>query len=326
MTHLALHFSRYINGVAMLHGEVSRDMFPRFPVNAITNGVHAVTWTSSPFRELFDRHISQWRRDNLYLRYALKIPTDEIRSTHAEAKRALIDEIHKRSGVQLDPDVFTVGYARRATVYKRANLIFSDLERLRRISREVGKLQLVYAGKAHPQDTAGKEIIRSIFAASADLRGDVEIVFLENYDMNLAKKYVAGVDVWLNTPRRPQEASGTSGMKAALNGVPSLSVLDGWWVEGHQAGVTGWAFGDSPGCEPDTPGEVASLYEKLENVIVPLYYREPDEFAKVMRNAIALNGSFFNTQRMLLQYLTNAYFPPDHEPAATEPAATPARG
>ncbi|UCE01347.1 MAG: alpha-glucan family phosphorylase [Candidatus Latescibacterota bacterium] len=326
MTHVALRFSRYINGVAMLHGEVSRDMFPRFPVNAITNGVHAVHWTSAPFRKLFDQHISQWRRDNLYLRYALKIPTDEIRSTHAEAKRTLVDEIEQRTGVRFDPDAFTIGYARRATVYKRGNLIFSDTDRLRRISREVGKLQLVYAGKAHPQDAAGKEMIRSIFEAGEELRGDVEIVFLENYDMNLALKYVAGVDLWLNTPRRPQEASGTSGMKAALNGVPSLSVLDGWWVEGHQEGVTGWAFGDCPGCDADTPGEIASLYDKLENVIVPLYYGKQEEFAHVMRNAIALNGSFFNTQRMLLQYLTNAYFPPDHQPAVPQPEAAPARG
>jgi starch phosphorylase len=329
MTHLALRFSRYINGVAMQHGEVSRHMFPRFPISAITNGVHAITWTSPPFQKLFDKHISQWRRDNLYLRYALQIPLHEIRATHAEAKQALIQEVERRCGRQLDPGVFTIGYARRATVYKRANLIFTDRERLRGIARDLGGLQILFAGKAHPHDTAGKEMIRSIFEAKANLGDDVRIVFVENYDMELALRYVSGVDLWLNTPRRPQEASGTSGMKAALNGVPSLSVLDGWWVEGHQEGVTGWAFGDCQGCDPDTHAEIASLYDKLEDVILPLYYRRPDEYAKVMRNAIALNGSFFNTQRMLLQYLTNAYFPatptPSPNPGPQTPA-TPARG
>ena len=324
MTHLALRFSRYINGVAMQHGEVSRHMFPRFPISAITNGVHAITWTSPPFQKLFDNHISQWRRDNLYLRYALQIPLHEIRATHAEAKQALIQEVERRCGRQLDPGVFTIGYARRATVYKRANLIFTDRERLRGIARDLGGLQILFAGKAHPHDTAGKEMIRSIFEAQANLGDDVRIVFVENYDMELALRYVSGVDLWLNTPRRPQEASGTSGMKAALNGVPSLSVLDGWWVEGHQEGVTGWAFGDCQGCDPDTHAEIASLYDKLEDVILPLYYRRPDEYAKVMRNAIALNGSFFNTQRMLLQYLTNAYFPATPTPSPNPGPETPA--
>ncbi len=307
MTTLAMIFSRYINGVAMQHGEVSRNMF-HFPINAITNGVHAITWTSPPFRELFDRHIPAWRRDNLYLRYALKIPLEAIRATHGEAKARLLAEIENREGLRLDPEVFTIGYARRATVYKRATFIVQDLERLRQMSKTVGRMQILFAGKAHPSDSGGKEMIRDLFTAAMRLGTDLRIVFLQNYEMELALQLVSGVDLWLNTPRRPQEASGTSGMKAALNGVPSLSVLDGWWVEGHQEGVTGWAFGDS--FEPDSPAELESLYDKLERVIVPLYYRQPLEYAMVMRNAIALNGSFFNTQRMLLQYLTNAYFPP----------------
>ena len=309
MTVLALHSSRYINGVAMRHGEVSRDMFPRFPIHAITNGVHAASWTSPPFQELFDHHMPTWKLDNVYLRYALKIPLEEIRKAHIETKRTLLSEIEHRTGVSLSEDVFTIGYARRSTVYKRPRFLFQDLERLRTIARNVGKVQIVYAGKAHPQDKPGKEIIRRIVQTASELEADVRVVFVENYDMDLALKYVSGVDLWLNTPRRPQEASGTSGMKAALNGVPSLSVLDGWWVEGHQEGVTGWAFGEADGCEPDTPAEVASLYDKLETVIVPQFYQRPLDYAKVMRNAIALNGAFFNTQRMLLQYLTNAYFP-----------------
>ena len=319
MTTLAMTFSRYINGVAMQHGEVSRNMF-QFPINAITNGVHAVTWTSPPFRELFDRHIPAWRRDNLYLRYALKIPLDAIHATHSEAKVRLLAEIENREGLRLDPDVFTIGYARRATVYKRATFIVQDLERLRHLSKNIGKVQILFAGKAHPSDSGGKEMIRDLFTAAMRLGTDLRLVFLQNYEMELALKLVSGVDLWLNTPRRPQEASGTSGMKAALNGVPSLSVLDGWWVEGHQEGVTGWAFGDS--FEPDSAAELESLYDKLERVIVPLYYRQPLEYAMVMRNAIALNGSFFNTQRMLLQYLTNAYFPPGQIPQSTPTGAT----
>jgi starch phosphorylase len=186
-------------------------------------------------------------------------------------------------------------------------LLFSNLERLKQIARNGGPIQLIYAGKAHPRDEGGKEIIRRIFEAAAALAKDVRVVYLQNYDLDLGKLLCSGVDVWLNTPLRPQEASGTSGMKAALNGVPSLSVLDGWWIEGHIEGVTGWSIGAAGDMENDSRAEADSLYEKLERVILPLYYQEPDRFAQVMRSAIALNGSFFNTQRMLSQYVTNAY-------------------
>jgi starch phosphorylase len=307
MTLLALYFSRYTNGVAMRHGEISRGMFANFPINAITNGVHATTWTSEPLRKLFDRHIPQWRRDNLYLRYALGIPLDEIRAAHAEAKHALVATIEQRTGVQLDAGILTFGFARRAAVYKRAPLLFTDLERIKRIAREVGPLQFVYAGKAHPRDDAGKRIIQDIYRAADALAGEVRVLYLEDYDMALAQQLVSGVDVWLNTPLRPLEASGTSGMKAALNGVPSFSVLDGWWCEGNIEGVTGWSIGN--GHEPNSDAEVASLYDKLEQVIIPLFYGRPEDFAMIMQHAIAHNGSFFNTQRMLLQYLSNAYFP-----------------
>jgi starch phosphorylase len=219
-----------------------------------------------------------------------------------------VELIHYRTGVSLDERVLTIGFARRATSYKRADLLFSDLERLRSITRDIGPLQVIYSGKAHPQDTAGKALIRRIFAASAEMGEAMRVVYLENYDMALARDICAGVDLWLNTPQRPQEASGTSGMKAALNGVPSLSVLDGWWLEGHQEGVTGWAIGDGQESGEETPQEVASLYDKLEHSILPLFYQQSTEFAKVMRSAIALNGSFFNTQRMMFQYLRNAYF------------------
>lgn len=309
MTELALRFSGYVNGVSMRHGEVSRDMFPNQPIEAITNGVHAATWSAAPMAALFDRTLPKWREDNCFLRYAVGIPLPELRLAHAQAKRELLRQVRWLTGSQLDDQVFTLGFARRATGYKRGDLLFSDIARLKKISQQAGPIQLVYAGKAHPRDDGGKAIIRRIFEAAASLANDVRVVYLENYDMALGKLLCSGVDVWLNTPLRPQEASGTSGMKAALNGVPSFSVLDGWWIEGHIEGVTGWSVGDTANSDNDSAVEALSLYHKLEQVILPLYYREPDKFAQVMRSAIALNGSFFNTQRMLSQYMRNAYAP-----------------
>jgi starch phosphorylase len=307
MTHLALVFSRFVNGVAMRHGLVSQDMFPAYPIDSITNGVHAVTWTSEPFRVLFDQHIPEWRRDNNYLRYAIGIPLDEIRTAHGGAKRALLAEVKKRTGVTLDRDALTLGFARRAATYKRADLLFRDSDRLRAIAKKCGPLQVVYGGKAHPRDEGGKELIRRVFEHGRALAGAVKIVYLEDYDMSLGKVLCAGVDVWLNSPQKPQEASGTSGMKAALNGVPSLSVLDGWWIEGRVEGVTGWAVGDSWRVASDDAREAASLYDKLEQEIAPLYYGRPEDFDIVRRQCIALNGSFFNAQRMVAQYVQNAY-------------------
>ena len=309
MTELALRLSGFVNGVSMRHGEVSRAMFPNYRISAITNGVHATTWTGAPFAAVYDRLLPEWRHDNFYLRYAVSIPLGEIRRAHGKAKKELLQQVRWLTGIQLDEKVFTLGFARRATGYKRGDLLFTDVERLKQIARQAGPIQLIYAGKAHPRDEGGKTIIRRIFEAGAALADDVRVVYLENYDMALGRLLCSGVDVWLNTPLRPQEASGTSGMKAALNGVPSFSVLDGWWIEGHVEGVTGWSIGDADGSENDSTAEAASLYEKLDQVILPLYYKEADKFAQIMRSAIALNGSFFNTQRMLLQYVRNAYVP-----------------
>jgi starch phosphorylase len=304
MTELALRSSRYVNGVSMRHEEVARSMFATYPIDSVTNGVHALSWVSPSFGVMYDRHIPEWRRDNFYLRYAVSIPLEEIREAHRVAKGEMLSELRRRTGVQLDPAVLTVGFARRATEYKRTDLLFRDLDRLRRIAQS-GPLQVVCAGKAHPRDEGGKELIRRIFGAAARLRGSVPVVYVEEYDMGLARYLCSGVDLWLNTPQRPREASGTSGMKAALNGIPSFSILDGWWVEGHVEGVTGWAIGDDT--EMSTERELASLYSKLENVIIPMYYRRPEEYARIMRSAIALNGSYFNAQRMVLQYVQNAY-------------------
>jgi len=307
MTFLGLRASHYINGVAMQHAEVSRSMYPNYPIHAITNGVHAVTWTAAPFQELYDRHIPEWRRDNLYLRYAIGIPLPEIREAHMRAKKMLLEEINRTTGVHLDENTMTLGFARRAATYKRADFLFSDMERLKWIAQHVGPFQVVFSGKAHPHDEPGKALIRRVFEMIAELKGIIPIVYIANYDMRWAQLITSGVDLWLNTPHRPYEASGTSGMKAALNGVPSLSVPDGWWREGHVEGATGWDVGHEE--IPDNPAEeIASLYDKLENTILPMFYGRKDAYAEVMRHSIALNGSFSNTQRMLAQYVMNAYF------------------
>ena len=274
--------------------------------------MHAVTWTAPAFQRLYDKHIPEWRRDNPYLRYIISVPEEEIKQAHTECKLALIAEVQKRSGMRLDSSLFTIGFARRATGYKRANMLFSDLERLRRIARNSGPLQIIYSGKAHPRDESGKEIIRGIFRAAEQLKDSIRVVYLEDYDMDLARFIVSGVDLWLNTPQKPHEASGTSGMKAALNGVPSLSILDGWWIEGNVEGVTGWSIDEDWQKGNNQSMEIASLYNKLEYIIVPMYYGRPMTYAWIRRNAIALNGSFYNSQRMLSQYLKNAYFPENH--------------
>ncbi len=312
LTYLALNLSHYVNGVAKTHAEVSRHMFAQYQIDAITNGVHAVTWSAPPMQALFDKHIPGWRDDNFSLRYALGIPPAEVWQAHRETKRQLLQFVNRETNAAMDLEVLTLGFARRAATYKRADLLFHDLDRLRALTAKAGALQIVYAGKAHPQDQAGKELIKRIFQAKTALRDAIRIAYLPNYDLALGRLLTAGVDVWLNTPQPPMEASGTSGMKAALNGVPSLSVLDGWWIEGCIEGVTGWAIGERRGqataSVDTTDADAASLYAKLEQVVLPLFYRERDKFLDVMRHAIALNGSFFNTQRMVLQYVLKAYF------------------
>ena len=310
MTYLALNLSHYINGVAKRHGLVSRHIFGEFVVDAITNGVHVSTWTSPAFQRLFDRHIPSWKDDNFSLRSALGIPTEEVWAAHREQKRELIREVNREENLGMDVDVLTIGYARRMTAYKRPMLILEDIERLEAIAREAGGLQLVFAGKAHPKDDGGKEVIREIHETAETLPDPINLAYLENYDVTMAGLLTAGVDIWLNTPQPPMEASGTSGMKAALNGVPSLSVLDGWWVEGCIEGLTGWGFGDESYDfdEEVRDGEDSdNLYDKLENEVVPLFCNDREEFIDIMRHAIALNGSFFNTQRMLQQYVLRAY-------------------
>ena len=311
LTYLALNTSHYINGVAKRHREISKRMFVGYDIDSITNGVHATTWTCAELQALFDEYIPDWRRDNASLRYAISIPRDKIWQAHSQAKRRLLEYVNKVCNSGMDLNIFTIGFARRATQYKRTTLLFTDIERLKTITNKTGPMQIIFSGKAHPHDQLGKELIQQIFRLSKTLNDDIKIAYIPDYDMDIARLLTAGTDLWLNTPLPPMEASGTSGMKAAVNGVPSLSVLDGWWIEGCIEGVTGWAIRDT-GHTPDKHGseteEAQSLYNKLEQDIMPRYYLRRDEYLTIMQHAIAINASFFNTERMLNQYITKAYF------------------
>lgn len=311
MTFLALNLSHYVNGVAKSHARTSQHMFTHYQVDAITNGVHAATWTAAPFQELFDRYIPGWRQDNFSLRFAHGLPTDAIWSAHQNAKQTLLNRVNAETSAGMDLEEFTIGFARRAAAYKRLDLLVSDVARLKDLARRVGRMQVIYAGKAHPNDHSGKELIQHIAHVAEALKPEVTVVYLADYGMELAKLLTSGVDLWLNTPLPPLEASGTSGMKAALNGIPSLSILDGWWIEGWIEDQTGWSFGErANGTEPDpdrSRRDAESLYQKLETVVLPRFYRERQRYVEIMRHCISLNGSFFNTQRMIQQYVLKAY-------------------
>lgn len=310
MTLLALNLSKYVNGVAKKHGEVSKSLFPGYEIHAITNGVHSYTWTCESFIRLYDRYLSGWANEpEVFVRVG-RIPDEEIWDAHIQAKIKLLYYVKTTTGVEMDPDVLTIGFARRTTAYKRADLLFSDLNRLKKIAQK-GKLQIIYAGKAHPNDQPGKKLIETIHGYIKELKGIINIVYLKNYNMDIALKLVSGVDVWLNTPLRPREASGTSGMKAAHNGVLNFSVLDGWWIEGHIEGYTGWSIGPAPSEVKLTEGtdtkDADDLYYKLEEIIMPLFYNDRRTWIRMMQNAIGKNAYYFNSHRMMRRYVTEAY-------------------
>ncbi len=312
MTLLAIEASKYVNGVAKKHAEVSEKMFPGYEINAITNGIHVNFWTSPSMAKLFDRYLTEWKKDPYTLRTVFNIPPTSIWDAHYENKKILIDHINSKYNCAMDPDVFTIGFARRITAYKRPLLFFSNIDKLKEIIEEVGQIQVVFSGKAHPKDTDGKNLIKEIHDEIKELKPFIKIVYLENYAINIAKMLISGVDLWLNNPQPPKEASGTSGMKAAVNGVPSFSTLDGWWLEGHVENVTGWSIGEREDLykkiEIETKREIECLYDKLQYIIMPMFYNKRDDWMKIMQNVIAFNGSFFNTHRMVYQYVVYAYF------------------
>ncbi|HEX8981108.1 MAG TPA: alpha-glucan family phosphorylase [Parasulfuritortus sp.] len=305
MTRLAFNLSEYVNGVAKRHAEVSRQFFPGYHVHAVTNGVHPYTWTHPSFIRLYDAHLPGWGHEPELLVRADRIPDAAIWDAHVSAKTLLIGKVKALTGVELHPKIPILGFARRMTAYKRADLLFSDLDRIRAIAQQ-RPFQVVLAGKAHPRDDGGKQLVETLHRHIRELNPLIRIAYLPNYDMDMALAMVSGVDVWLNTPLKPLEASGTSGMKAAFNGVPQLSVLDGWWIEGCIEGVTGWAVGDAT----SNGNDAASLYDKLEQVVLPLYYGYADDQAAwiaVMKGAICKSASFFNSHRMMRRYATEAY-------------------
>ena len=305
MTRLAFNLSGYINGVARRHAETTERMFPGYRVHAVTNGVHAGTWTHEAFARLYQANFPRWQHEPEILVRVLQLPEEEIWRCHQAAKADLVARVEAVTGTALDPELPILGFARRMTGYKRPMLIFSDLERLAAIASR-HPFQIVMAGKAHPRDGDGKDAIRRIHDTARALAGRVPCVFLPGYDMALAKTLTAGADVWLNTPLPPLEASGTSGMKAALNGVLNFSVLDGWWVEACLEGVTGWAIGDD-GDGGSDDRHAQALYDKLDRIVLPLYRADPGRWRWMMKQAIGNVGSYFNSQRMMRRYASEAY-------------------
>ena len=311
MTRLALNLSNYINGVAKRHRETSSEMFPGYKIHAITNGIHSHTWTCESYREVFDKYLPGWAIEPNLLAWVDVIPDEEIWNAHMRAKKILIGYVNEKTGVRMDSETLTIGFARRATEYKRADLIFSDVDKLRNVNHR-GGIQMVFGGKAHPRDEGGKRMICNLFRHIEKLRGEMKIVYLKDYDISIASQLIPGVDVWLNTPLPPLEASGTSGMKAAQNGVINFSVLDGWWIEGCIEGVTGWAIGPEPHEEVSESErrkrELDDLYNKLEYSIIPMFYHRRDEWIRMMKTSIGHLAYYFNSHRMLLRYVIEAYF------------------
>jgi starch phosphorylase len=359
MTVLAMQLSRGINGVSAVHGAVSRslwkDLWPgrpedKVPVGHVTNGVHVGTWTAKPALMLLDKHLGPgWDtrvEEPNFWDQVLNLDDAELWSLHQRLKSTLINAMREDarrrwatqwkeaahvvgSGTLLDPHALTIGFARRFATYKRADLLFRDADRLRRLLVNPWRpVQLVFAGKAHPADQPGKELLQRVYKFTRDPQFEGRVAFIEDYEMHVAHVLVQGVDIWLNLPRVPLEASGTSGMKAALNGVPQISTLDGWWAEGYD-GTNGWAIPQSGAGEDSDAADAEFLYELLEEQVVPLYYNRDERGIPVawldkMRNALRVSGSVFTARRMVRDYVERYYIPairghtaPDDPPTDT---------
>jgi starch phosphorylase len=304
MTRLALNLSAYVNGVASRHAETTRQMFPGYQVRAISNGVHTATWAHRAFSRLYDAHFPQWLHEPEALARADQLEDEKVWRAHQEAKEDLIAFLKEKTGIALDAKIALIGFARRMTGFKRPELLFSDLDKLRSINRKQ-PFQVVLAGKAHPLDIDGKQSIEHLHRHIRGLEHEIKIVFVPNYDLDAASRLVSGTDIWLNTPLPPLEASGTSGMKAAVNGVLNLSVLDGWWIEAWIEGVTGWAIGNSaPGASAE---HAEQLYAKLRETVLPLYYGDRGQWIHMMKETISKIAAHFNSHQMMRRYATEAY-------------------
>ena len=298
MSHLAVSLSTSVNAVSKLNADVAMTMFDQ-NIQPITNGVHHITWTSPVMSSLFDKHLADWRIQPESISNAKTLPTKYLMEARSKARRQLHDYVQSTTGVELFSDRLTIGFARRFATYKRANLVFKDLERLRAIGG--GKIQFVFSGKAHPRDQGGKQLIRYIFESADQIADEIPVAFIENYDMHTGLMMTSGVDIWLNNPIRPMEASGTSGMKAAMNGVPNCSILDGWWPEACIHGVNGWAIGNAEDDRNDDR-DAENIYNVLQHDVIPLWEQEGDGWAEMMKASIAASAGFTG-QRMIQDYL-----------------------
>lgn len=292
---LAMFFSSYINGVAKTHQKFLNEVFPKYKISSITNGVNSLFWTSPEFKKLYNEFIPGWKNNPSLLKKAQKITDKKIWSAHQKAKKRLLEYIKLEENIQWDENILTICFARRFTQYKQPLLLFSDIDRLLEILKNEGNIQIILAGKAHFRDTNGQDSIKRLYGFKKKYP-QLNIIFLKNYNLDLAQLLVAGSDLWLNNPQIPQEACGTSGMKAAHNGVPQLSTLDGWWPEAYKKNKTGWAIDNAN-----------DLYEILKKEILPLYYKDSEKWKKMMKSVISLNASYFNSDRTLDQYIKEAY-------------------
>ena len=346
MTILALRMSRHSNGVSKLHGEVSRSLWRdvwngvpvhEVPITSVTNGIHTKTWMAPEFSALYRKYLGEWEEhitEPDFWRGVIDIPDAQLWETHQQLKHRLVEFVRERVRIRrerigdspeairnvnriLDPEVLTIGFARRFATYKRGALLFSDKERLKRLLNDTSRpVQFIFAGKAHPRDEGGRALIQEVYRFSREAGFENRVVFLEDYDSYIARRLVQGVDLWLNNPLRPMEASGTSGMKCAPNGGINLSVLDGWWHEGFN-GNNGWAIAAeiSDGTvEFQSAVDANSLYQLLENQIIPLYYAKPDgklplAWLQLMRESIRGVTPVFNTHRMVEEYTERLYIP-----------------
>ncbi|MEE2747481.1 MAG: alpha-glucan family phosphorylase [Candidatus Thermoplasmatota archaeon] len=299
MSHLAVALAGQVNAVSNLNAYVASGMFAGTHIHPITNGVHHETWTSPALAQLFDTHLGGWREDPTVLAHAGRIPDAELMEARNEARAVLRDLVRASTGVEFSAERLTIGFARRFATYKRANLVFSDLERLRSLGS--GRIQFVFAGKAHPRDEGGKQLIRDIFQGAAQVADEIPVAFLEDYSMDTGLAMTSGVDIWLNNPIRPMEASGTSGMKAARNGVPNCSILDGWWPEACEHGVNGWGIGEGED-ERDDSRDAKAVYDTLEHEVLPAWNGNAEHWNDLMRASIATSARFTGA-RMISDYL-----------------------
>ncbi len=298
MSHLAVALTEQVNAVSNLNAEVASKMFDNYHIHPLTNGVHHITWTSPTMAELYNKNMPGWKQDPTQLSYAGKLSDEDLLEARRKNRKIFRELVKVSTGVQLEEDRLTIGFARRFATYKRANLVFHDLEKLRQIG--AGKIQFVFSGKAHPRDEGGKQLIRDIYESAKHLEEEIPVAFLENYDMETGLAITSGVDIWLNNPVRPMEASGTSGMKAAMNGVPNCSILDGWWPEGCQHGVNGWAIGGSED-DRDDDRDANNIYSVLENDVLPTWEKGGEIWATIMRSSIATSARFTGA-RMISEY------------------------